>query len=77
MTHPTSHQCFANEIPENDNLGFYPYHIQRIQNLEPADMARPLEVCGWVAIHSHLGCYILFTDEAHETKIPEIPMQIT
>ena len=45
--------------------GMYPYHIQRIQLLEPADMCSRLELCRWINSNAHLIRYILFTDEAH------------
>jgi hypothetical protein len=48
--------------------GMYPYHIQRIQHLEPADMCSRLELCHWTNSNSHMNRNILFTDEAHFTR---------
>ena len=48
--------------------GIYPYHIQRIQHLEPADMCSRLELCRWINSNSHMNRNILFTDEAHFTR---------
>ena len=31
----------------------YPYHIQRIQHLEPADMCSRLKLCCWINSNSH------------------------
>jgi len=28
--------------------GMYPYHIQRVQQLEPADMCSRLDLCRWI-----------------------------
>jgi len=48
--------------------GMYPYHIQRIQCLEPADMCSQFELCRWINSNSHMIRNILFTDEAHFTR---------
>jgi hypothetical protein len=45
----------------------YPYHIQRIQYLEPEDMCSLLELCHWINSNPHMICNILFTNEAHVT----------
>jgi len=42
----------------------YPYHVQRVQNLEPGDFAQRLEFCKWLNGSRQLYRYILFTDEA-------------
>jgi hypothetical protein len=33
--------------------GMYPYHIQRCQHLEPADMCSRLELCPWINSNPH------------------------
>ena len=43
----------------------YPYHIQPIQHLEPADVCNQLELCCWINSNPHMILNILFTDEAH------------
>jgi len=48
--------------------GMYPYNIQRIQHLEPADMCSRLELCRWINSNSHMIHNILFTDKAHFTS---------
>ena len=42
----------------------YPYHIQRIQRLEPTDMCSRLELCRWINSNPHTIRNILFIDEA-------------
>jgi len=46
----------------------FPYHIQRFQLLEPADICSRLELCCWIDFNSHMFRNILFTDEAHFTR---------
>ena len=46
----------------------HPYHIQRIQHLEPADMCSRLELCRWLNSNPHMIRNILFTDEVHFTR---------
>ena len=46
----------------------YPYHIQRIQHLETADMCSRLELCRWINSNFRMIRNILFTDEAHFTR---------
>ena len=46
----------------------YPYYIQHIQQLEPADMCSQLELCCWINSNPHMIHNILFTDEAHFTR---------
>ena len=48
--------------------GMYPYHIQRFQHLEPADMRSRLELCRWINSNPRMIRNILFTDEAHFTR---------
>jgi len=43
----------------------YPYLIQRIQHLEPADMFNQLELCCRINSNPHMIHNILFTEEAH------------
>jgi len=45
--------------------GMYPYHMHRVQRLEPADMCSPLEMCRWINFNPHVIRNILFADEAH------------
>jgi hypothetical protein len=44
--------------------GMYPYHIQRVQHLEPADICSRLDLCRWINSNPHVIRYVLFTDEA-------------
>jgi hypothetical protein len=46
----------------------YPYHIQRIQYLEPVDMCSLLELCHWINSKPHMIHNILFIDKAHFTR---------
>ena len=48
--------------------GLYPYHIQRIHHLEPADMCSRLELCHWINSNPHMIRNILFNGEAHFTR---------
>ena len=43
--------------------GIYPYHVQRVQHLEPGDFAESLEFCKWLNGSRKLHRYILFSDE--------------
>jgi len=43
--------------------GMYPYLIQCIQHLEPADMCK--ELCFWINSNPHMIRNSLFTEEAH------------
>jgi hypothetical protein len=45
--------------------GIYPYHIQRIQHIEPADTCNRLELCRWINSNPHMIGNILFTDAVH------------
>jgi hypothetical protein len=47
--------------------GMYPYHIQRVQHLEPADMCSRLDLCRWINSNPRVIRNVLFTDEAHFT----------
>jgi hypothetical protein len=46
------------------DAGLYPYHVQRVQHLEPGDPARRLEFCHWFNVNRLLHRLMLFTDEA-------------
>lgn len=50
----------------NNNL--YPYHLQKIQHLQPGDNDHRLEYCNWLVNHRQLFKYILFTDESQFTR---------
>ena len=45
----------------------YPYHIKRVQHLEPADMCSQMDLCHWINSNPHVIHNVLFTDEAHFT----------
>ncbi|XP_023311933.1 uncharacterized protein LOC111692257 [Anoplophora glabripennis] len=51
----------------NKNL-LYPYHLQRVQHLEPEDFPRRVEFCQWLNNNRNLYRYILFTDESQFTR---------
>ena len=46
----------------------FPYHVQRVQHLEPEDIPRRLEFCQWLNTNRNLYRHILFTDEAQFTR---------
>lgn len=48
--------------------GLYPYHLQRVQHLQPEDYARRMEFCRWVNNNRRVVSHILFTDEATFTR---------
>ena len=48
--------------------GMYPYHIQRVQHLEPADMCSRLVLCRWINSNPRVIRNVLFTDEANFTR---------
>jgi hypothetical protein len=48
--------------------GMYPYHIQRVQHLEPADMCSRLDLCRWINSNPRVIRNVSFTDEAHLTR---------
>lgn len=50
------------------NFGLYPYHIQYVQHLLPADYAARVDFCRWLIAHQQLRGRILFTDEATFTR---------
>lgn len=50
------------------NFGLYPYHIQSVQNLQPADYAARVTFCRWLIGQQQLSGQILFTDEATFTR---------
>ena len=49
----------------------YPYHIQRIQHIEPVDMCNRLELCRLINSKPHMISNILFADEAHTRRTRE------
>jgi hypothetical protein len=51
----------------NENR-LHPYHLQKVQHLQPGDTARRLDFCNWLNENRHLYCYILFRDEAQFTR---------
>lgn len=48
--------------------GLYPYHIQRVQHLQPGDHARRVQFCRWINANRNLVPCILFTDESTFTR---------
>ena len=42
----------------------HPYHLHRVQHLEPGDPAQRMDLCHWITAHPQLLNVILFTDEA-------------
>jgi hypothetical protein len=48
--------------------GMYPYHIQSVQHLEPADMCSRLDLCRWINSNPRVIRNVLFTDEANFTR---------
>ena len=46
----------------------HPYHVHRVQRLEPGDPAQRMDFCHWITAHPHLLSVILFTDEASFTR---------
>ena len=48
--------------------GYYPYHDQPVQHLEPGDHAKRMNFCRWIQAHPELLGVILFTDEASFTR---------
>jgi len=46
----------------------YPYHDQRVQNLEPGDNAQCMDLCHWIKVHPELLSIILLSDEASFTR---------
>ena len=42
--------------------GMYPYHVQRVQHLQPDDFAERLNFCKWFNGSRQLHRYIMFTD---------------
>ena len=45
-----------------------PYHIQRIQQLKPADMCSQMEICRWINSNPHTICNTLSIDKANYTR---------
>lgn len=48
--------------------GLYPFHIQKVQHLQPGDNAARLQFCEWIKTHRCIVSRILFTDEATFTR---------
>lgn len=48
--------------------GLYPYHVQRVQHLQPEDYAKRIEFCRWINNNHRIVSRILFTDEATFTR---------
>ena len=46
----------------------YPYHDQRVHNLEPGDHAQRMDLCHWIKAHPELLRVTLFSDEASFTR---------
>ena len=46
----------------------HPYHLHRVQHLEPGDLAQLMDLFHWITAHSQLLSVILFTDEASFTQ---------
>jgi len=42
----------------------HPHHVQRIQHLEPGDLAQCVDLCNWIKAHPQLLRIILFIGEA-------------
>jgi hypothetical protein len=51
----------------NENK-LHPYHLQKVQQLQPGDPARRLDFCKWLNESRHLYRYVLFSDEAQFTR---------
>jgi hypothetical protein len=45
----------------------HPYHVQRVQHLEPGDLAHCVDLCNWIKAHPQLLRTVLFIDEASFT----------
>ena len=52
--------------PHEKNL--HPYHLHRVQHLEPGDPAQHMDLCHWITAHPQLLSIILFTDKASFTR---------
>jgi hypothetical protein len=48
--------------------GMYPYHIARVQNLEPADMCSWSELCCCINFNPRVLSKVSYTDKAHLTR---------
>jgi hypothetical protein len=42
----------------------HPYHVQRVQHLEPGDLAECMDLCNWIKAPPQLLRTVLFIDEA-------------
>lgn len=48
--------------------GLHPYHVQRVQHLQPEDYVRRMQFCNWINDNGPVVTRILFTDEATFTR---------
>lgn len=48
--------------------GLYPYHLQRVQHLQPEDYDRRMQFCRWINNNLCVVSRILFTDESTFTR---------
>ena len=46
----------------------HPYHVQKLQHLEPGDLAQRVDLCNWIKAHPELLRTILCIDEASFTR---------
>jgi hypothetical protein len=60
-----SHMQVWRTLREDD---LYPYHDQRVQQLEPGDHDQRMELCHWAKSNPELLSVILFTDEGSFTR---------
>jgi hypothetical protein len=51
----------------NENR-LHPYHLQKVQHLQPGDPAHRLDFCNWLNENRHLYHYILASDKAQFTR---------
>ena len=64
------HRSTVSKILHKDRL--YPYHLQRVQGLNPEDLPRRVRFCQWCleqcVRHPQFLCNLLFTDEVMFTR---------
>lgn len=48
--------------------GLYPFHVQKVQHLQPGDFAARLQFCQWINDNHGILSRLLFTDEATFTR---------
>jgi phosphosulfolactate synthase (CoM biosynthesis protein A) len=59
--------------------GMYPYHIKRIQHLEPSDMCSRLELCRWIHSNPQKVRFVTFIHRRGPHKVnmrEELPQRI-